>query len=63
MDVAVILISPLIKKLMHLDTLADDTQADIRDTQVMAGYSELAEPIAPGINTDPEFKPGKGPSR
>ncbi|MDP8913390.1 MAG: peptide MFS transporter [Pseudomonadota bacterium] len=61
--VAVILVSPLVKKLMHLDRLADDTQANIHDTQVMAGYSELAEPIAPGINTDPEFKPGEGPRR
>ena len=61
--VAVILISPLIKRLMHLDTLTDvPHQADPRDKQVMAGYSELAEPIAPGINTDPELKPGEARS-
>ncbi|HLL60039.1 MAG TPA: oligopeptide:H+ symporter, partial [Allosphingosinicella sp.] len=49
--VAVILISPLIKKLMHLDTLKDER---------MAGDAELAEPIAPGIppNSDIETVPG-----
>jgi POT family proton-dependent oligopeptide transporter len=61
--VLVLLVSPIVKRWMHLDTLADDTQADLRDTQVMAGYSELAEPIAPGINTNPEFKAGEGPER
>ena len=44
--VAVVVISPLIKKLMHLDTLRDDVR--------MAGEAELAEPIAPGTNTDGE---------
>jgi POT family proton-dependent oligopeptide transporter len=37
---AVMVISPLIKKLMHLDTLTDDG---------IAGDAELAEPQAAGI--------------
>ncbi len=40
--VAVIVISPLIKRLMHLDTLRDDED--------LAGQAELAEPQAPGIH-------------
>ncbi len=39
--VGVLIISPLIKKLMHLDTLKDDD---------LAGTAELAEPQAPGIH-------------
>ncbi|MCB2066827.1 MAG: peptide MFS transporter [Erythrobacter sp.] len=39
--VAVIVISPLIKKLMHLDTLRDDD---------LAGESEVAEPQAAGVH-------------
>ena len=39
--VGVLLISPLIKKLMHLDTLADDP---------LAGQSEIGEPQAAGVN-------------
>ncbi len=39
--VAVIVISPLIKRLMHLDTLRDD--------DALAGEAELAEPQAAGI--------------
>ncbi len=46
--VAVLLVSPLIKKLMHLDTLEDD-----RD---LAGRPELAEPQGAGINLDGEAK-------
>jgi POT family proton-dependent oligopeptide transporter len=38
--VGVLVISPLIKKLMHLDTLRDDD---------LAGEAELAEPQAAGI--------------
>jgi POT family proton-dependent oligopeptide transporter len=45
--VAVIVISPLIKRLMHLDTLEDER---------MAGDAELAEPIAPGIPPDPSIE-------
>ena len=44
--VLVIVVSPLIKKLMHLDTL--------RDAEDLAGTSELAEPQAAGIH--PESK-------
>ena len=40
--VAVIVISPLIKRLMHLDTLRDDDD--------LAGQAELAEPQAPGVH-------------
>jgi POT family proton-dependent oligopeptide transporter len=52
--VGVILISPLIKKLMHLDTLKDADHA-------MAGEAELAEPIAPGVGDGVrgELKPGE----
>jgi POT family proton-dependent oligopeptide transporter len=39
--VGVLVVSPLIKKLMHLDTLADDG---------IAGEAELAEPQAAGIH-------------
>ncbi len=45
--VAVILISPLIKKLMHLDTLADDQVGDD-----LLGKSEVGEPQAAGIHPD-----------
>jgi proton-dependent oligopeptide transporter, POT family len=45
--VAVVLISPLIKKLMHLDTLKDDD---------LAGTAELAEPQAPGIHIKDETR-------
>ncbi len=49
--VGVLVISPLIKRLMHLDTLKDER---------MAGDAELAEPIAPGIPPHPglETVPG-----
>ena len=50
--VGVILISPLIKRLMHLDTLKDADHA-------MAGETQLAEPIAPGTRTRGEMKPGE----
>lgn len=49
--VAVILISPLIKKLMHLDTL--------RDVDELAGYKELAENQAPGMHPEAERKGGR----
>ena len=50
--VAVLLVSPLIKKLMHLDTLQDDDAE-----RAMAGDSALGEPQAAGIRTDKELKP------
>jgi proton-dependent oligopeptide transporter, POT family len=49
--VFVIVISPLIKKLMHLDTLKDD---DV--DHAMAGEPELAEPQAAGFNTSGETR-------
>ena len=39
--IAVLLVSPLIKKLMHLDTLQDEG---------LAGADELAEPQAAGVH-------------
>ena len=45
--VAVVVVSPLIKRLMHLDTLTDER---------MAGDDELAEPIAAGIPRDPTLE-------
>lgn len=44
--IAVVVISPFIKKLMHLDTLKDNDE--------LAGQAELAEPQAAGINTRTE---------
>lgn len=52
--VAVLAVSPLIKKLMHLDTLEDDGD------HAMAGEAQLAEPIAPGTRTTDELKPKQG---
>ncbi|MGP1351828.1 MAG: peptide MFS transporter [Parasphingopyxis sp.] len=49
--VGVIIISPLIKKLMHLDTLKDDSIDDD-----MLGQAELANPDAAGINTQGEVR-------
>jgi POT family proton-dependent oligopeptide transporter len=45
--VAVLLVSPLVKKWMHLDTLKDDT---------LAGQAELAEPQAPGVHLKDETR-------
>ena len=45
--VAVLLVSPLIKRLMHLDTLKDDG---------LAGQAELAEPQAAGIDVTRETR-------
>jgi len=44
--VLVIAVSPLIKKLMHLDTL--------RDADELAGQKELAEPQAAGVHPEPK---------
>lgn len=49
--VAVMVISPLIKKLMHLDTLQDDNTH-------LAGEAELGEPAAAGVHPEPGLKPG-----
>ncbi len=50
--VAVMLVAPLVKKLMHLDTL--------RDADELAGTAELAEPQAAGINVNQETKGSPG---
>ena len=47
--VAMIVIAPLIKKLMHLDTLRDAEPA-------LAGQSEIGEPNAAGTGVDRELK-------
>jgi len=47
--VGIIVISPLIRKLMHLDTLRDDAE--------LAGYKELAEKEGPGMFPQAETKP------
>ena len=52
--VFVLLVSPLVKKLMHLDTLRDDD---------LAGQAELAEPIAPGLRPQDETRPDGDPPR
>ena len=49
--VAVLVLSPIVKRWMHLDTLRDDG-AD----HAMAGEEQLAEPIAPGVTTAGERK-------
>ncbi len=48
--VAVLAVSPLIKRLMHLDTLRDDAD------HAMAGEAELAEPQAAGVRTAGETR-------
>lgn len=46
--VVVLVISPLIRRLMHLDTLKDDA--------VLAGAGEIGEPQAAGLNTAAETR-------
>jgi POT family proton-dependent oligopeptide transporter len=46
--VVVLLLSPFVKRLMHLDTLKDED---------LAGRAELAEPAAPGMHPELETKP------
>ncbi len=45
--VGFVVVAPLVKKLMHLDTLKDDVHG-------LAGESELAEPAAAGIHIEDE---------
>jgi POT family proton-dependent oligopeptide transporter len=52
--VAVLAVSPFVRKLMHLDTLRDDD---------LAGQKELAEPIAPGLRPQDETRPDGRPKR
>ena len=47
--VAVLLLSPVVKKWMHLDTL--------QDREDLAGREELAEPQAPGMHPEQETAP------
>ncbi|WP_299323732.1 oligopeptide:H+ symporter [Parasphingopyxis sp.] len=47
----VVLVSPLVKRLMHLDTLKDDSVDDD-----MLGQSELGAPDAAGVNTSGEVR-------
>jgi POT family proton-dependent oligopeptide transporter len=52
--VAVLAVSPFVRKLMHLDTLKDDD---------LAGQAELAEPQAPGMRPQAETRPDGDPAR
>ena len=49
LGVVVMVVSPLVKRLTHLDTLRDDEE--------LAGYSELAEKGAPGMRPQDETTP------
>ncbi|MGQ0558811.1 MAG: peptide MFS transporter [Sphingosinicella sp.] len=49
--VVVVLVSPLVRRLMHLATLKDEE---------LAGEPELAEPAAPGMHPERETKPQPG---
>jgi POT family proton-dependent oligopeptide transporter len=53
--VAVLALSPIVRRWMHLDTLQD------RDD--LAGQAELAEPIAPGLKPQVETRPDGDPAR
>lgn len=48
--IAVLVISPLIKRLMHLDTLKDDVD------HALAGQDAIGEPQAAGVNTSGETR-------
>ncbi len=48
--IAVLVISPLIKRMMHLDTLKDDVD------HAMAGQESIGEPQAAGVNTSRETR-------
>jgi POT family proton-dependent oligopeptide transporter len=52
--VVVLLLSPFVKRLMHLDTLEDE---------VLAGQGGLAEPQGPGMHPERETRPGPDPAR
>ncbi|GEQ97975.1 hypothetical protein JCM17844_16120 [Iodidimonas gelatinilytica] len=47
--VAVMVVAPLVKRLMHLDTLKDDSE--------LAGYEEVGEAQSPGMHPELETKP------
>jgi len=48
--ILMILVAPLIRRLMHLDTLKDDVPP-------LAGEKAIGEPIAPGLRIDEERRP------
>jgi POT family proton-dependent oligopeptide transporter len=48
--IVVLFVAPMIKRLMHLDTLRDDEE--------LAGYKEVGQPNAAGMFPDRETKPG-----
>lgn len=54
----VLLIAPLVRKLMHLETLRDDTPDD-----AMYGQEQLAEPAAAGVDTRGEVERAEGDRR
>jgi POT family proton-dependent oligopeptide transporter len=49
-SVVVLMLSPIVKRWMHIDTLRDDD---------LAGRPELAEPQAAGLDIDRETKPAR----
>lgn len=51
--IAVLIVAPLVKRLMHLDTLGDDPD------EGLAGQREVGEPAAAGVDTTSELKPGR----
>ncbi len=53
--VAVIAVSPLVKRLMHPVAMDGGNQ-----DYALAGEKEIGEPAAAGIHTDQELKPGEG---
>jgi proton-dependent oligopeptide transporter, POT family len=53
-SVAVMVVSPLVKRLMHLATLKNEDE--------LAGYKEIGEPKAPGMFPDRETKPSTEPA-
>ncbi len=52
---AVLALSPIVKRWMHLETL--------KDADDLAGQPELAEPIAPGLRPQDETRPDGSPPR
>ena len=55
--VLVLLLSPIVKRWMHLDTLEDHVDGPAADDG-LAGYGELGEPAAAGTAPQRETKPG-----
>ena len=53
--IGVVIVSPLVKRLMHLDTLKDDTPGDPNVGDDLLGQAEAGEPQAAGVH--PETRP------